>query len=103
MNHKVFVALLSIIISGCVAHPAWNQYRSAQSCHFKKQEDCSEYYEKAIKYNERLPGVHSSYGTYLITKGHINQGIEEINTEIRHHPYSENAMKLILEKYKKND
>ena len=94
--------LVSIVLGGCASNPAWTHYRSAQTCHFKQGENCQKFYNKAIVADSKLPGLHSSFGAHLISKGKIQEGVEEMNIEIQNHPESKHAMSIVLKQHQKN-
>lgn len=83
-------------LSGC-ANQGWTYYRAASKCHFEqKGPECNEYYEKAIEENDKLPGLHSSYGVHLIETGDNETGQSLIQEEIKRFPESEASFRPLL-------
>lgn len=74
------------------------------TCHFNgKQEECDKPYQKAIKKNEKLQGVHASYGTHLLKRGDLENAKQEFAKEITYHPTSEKTVNLAFKQTGKPD
>lgn len=98
-NKKLLLLLsisLLIFLSGCASNPEWKHYREAQACHFQHGDFCGSRYRDAIRANPKLPGVHASYGTHLISKGEVDKGIKELNIEMANHPESKVALQIVI-------
>ena len=82
-------------LMGCT--PAgWSEYRSGMRCTLKDDPDCAKYYQEAIEKNPALPGLHSSYGTYLYTKGNKVLAAEQFQKEVAQYPQSKKAVEIAL-------
>jgi Tfp pilus assembly protein PilF len=60
-------------------------------------------YEKAIKKNNKLQGVHASYGTHLLKQGDVSGAQKEFALEIENHPLSEKSVGLAMTKQARPD
>jgi hypothetical protein len=94
-----------LLLQGCAGlPPGWAEYRSAMKCHFQgKDTECDQDYEKAIKKNDKLPGVHASYGTHLLKRGDSQTAKEQFEQEVANHPVSETSVKLVFKNIKSPD
>jgi hypothetical protein len=94
-----------LLLQGCAGlPPGWVEYRSAMKCHFQgKDTECDKDYEKAIKKNDKLPGVHASYGTHLLKRGDAQTAKEQFDQEVANHPVSETSVKLVFKNIKSPD
>jgi hypothetical protein len=95
----------AVLLQGCAGlPPGWVEYRSAMTCHFQgKDPECDKDYEKAIKKNDKLPGVHASYGTHLLKRGDSQTAKEQFEMEVANHPLSEPSVKLVFKNVKSPD
>jgi hypothetical protein len=88
---------------GCT-NGGWVPYREAMNCHFQTPDkNCSVLYVEAIEENQALPGVHASYGAYLLSLGHKEQALIEFNQEIKNYPDSKTAVLLLANPKAKSD
>lgn len=95
-----FILGTALAFVGCSSIPrGWKEYREAMTCHFDgKQAECDPTYEKAIKKNTKLQGVHASYGTHLLKQGNMTEAQKEFAIEMENHPFSSKAIGLALNK-----
>lgn len=92
------IAISLLLLAGC-ANKGWVYYREGMTCHFRTpNENCEEKYQNAIRENDKLPGVHSSYGTHLLMKGKTDAAQVEFNKEIKNYPASKTAVLLLTSK-----
>ena len=92
----LLIVSISTFFMGC-ANQGWTYYRAASKCHFEqKGPECNEIYEEAIKENDKLPGLHASYGVHLIEIGDQATGENLIQEEIKRFPESEGSFKPLL-------
>ena len=84
-------------LAGCATlPPGWAEYREATKCHLQnKNEECDKAYEKAIKKNSKLPGLHASYGSHLFRRGDAAAAKEHFNEELENHPHSRPAILVV--------
>lgn len=83
------------ILVGCAGR-GWVPYREAMNCHFQTpSKDCGSLYVEAIEENQALPGVHASYGIYLLKNGRLDDAQIEFNQEIKNYPDSKIAVLLV--------
>lgn len=100
-----FVAVGAAFFVGCASlPPGWDEYKSAMKCHFQgKDAECDKDYEKAIEKNDKLQGVHASYGTHLLKRGEVQPAQEQFKKEIENHPVSETSVNLAFKNVKHPD
>jgi hypothetical protein len=93
-NLLLFVGLA--LLGGCAS--PWVAYQEAVRCHLDdKGPECDGKYQKAIKQNTKMPGVHASYGTHLLLQGKADQAAEEFRLEQQNYPTeSSKAIALLL-------
>jgi Tfp pilus assembly protein PilF len=102
-SYCLFGLISSFVISGCAGLPTgWKEYRSAITCDLEgKQDECDKDYEKAIRKNPQMQGVHASFGTHLLKRGEVQPAQEEYAKEQEFHPVSTTAVNLALKSVSK--
>lgn len=88
-------AIATTVLMGCTP-PGWSEYRAGMTCHLQNEADCEKYYEEAIEKNPELPGVHSSYGAYLYTRGRRDEAGAQLRKETEVYPQSKKAVGIAL-------
>jgi len=91
-------ATCALLLAACATlPPGWAEYREATKCHLEnKDKECDAAYEKAIKKNAKLPGVHASYGSHLFRRGDAAAAREQFDAELENHPVSRPAILIVL-------
>ena len=94
-TYGLFCIFVIFSLTGC-APKAWLYYNNAMECHFKYEGDCSELYQKAIKKDSKLPGVHASYAVHLAAQGQMDQAEVEHQKEVKNYPQSQTALAIVF-------
>jgi hypothetical protein len=83
----------TLLLLSCAADP-WAKYQAAQTCYFNQKADCKPLYTETIEIKNDLPGVHSSFGTWLLRSGKETEANAEFAKELELHPYAKVAVNL---------
>lgn len=88
----------ALLLTACATlPPGWKEYREATKCHLQnKNEECDKAYEKAIKKNTKIPGLHASYGSHLFRRGDAAGAEEHFKAEMETHPRSQQAILVVF-------
>ncbi len=101
MKIRYIFALAGICfyLVGCGGHKGWVHYKSAMKCHFENDDkNCVELYDKAIEEKYDLPGVHSSKGAHLQSKGQVEEAQKEYAIEISNYPFIQKSIDVVNKK-----
>lgn len=83
---RILPALSFAILLGGCASP-WVKYQEAIRCHLdKKGPECDAKYQEAIEGDSKMAGVHSSYGTHLLSTGRTEEAKAEFKKEQENYP-----------------
>ncbi len=83
---RILLTASCLLLAGCASNP-WIPYQEAVRCHLDdKGPECNAKYQKAIKANPKLRGVHASYGTHLLLQGNKDEAEKEFKTERENYP-----------------
>ena len=91
----------SFFFFSCAADP-WVKYQNAQTCYLNNKEDCKPLYDEAIELKNDLPGVHSSFGTWLLRSGRETEANAEFAKELALHPYAKVAIDVATQSKRTN-
>ena len=110
--NSLILFTVAFCMFGCASPQmkAWNEYEQGMLLVYKgydpaqdKEDKVEKSFNKAIEYNENLPGVHASLGTYKAKKGDADAAKVLWREEIKLHPQAKKAMEIVLaEKSKEN-
>jgi hypothetical protein len=95
-RYTPFLSIVALLFfSGCIL--GWPEYKAAIKCDLKNDgTDCIPCYQRAIRKNPELPGIYSSYGSYLLSRGNISEGQRYLKMEAERHPEAEKAVSIVL-------
>ena len=97
----VLVSLLGTLFVGC-GNPGWRHYTDAKTCYFKNEANCDKHYQKAIKARGDMPGVHASYGTWLMREGKMTEAQAQFEIEKKQYPEASFAVDRAMGKTESN-
>jgi hypothetical protein len=98
MKYKAMIgAFFLLVFANCAGIRGWPEYKAAMNCHLKNGADCTKCYLDTFNENPDLPGLNASYGSYLYSKGNVEEGRKYLAAEVTKFPQSQKAISIILD------
>lgn len=91
------LSILALSLIGCAGN-GWKQYTEAKTCYMKNEANCDAIYKDAIEIRSDLPGLHSSYGTWLMRENRTQEAQVQFEIERANYPMASFALDRALNK-----